>query len=108
MHVFQGADLRCGEVGLSAIAKNSRKVSINDLSPGELVVFVNSAKTMVKVMAHTGFGHVVAHHRSPSGRIELTALRHIPKAFNGGVMNYNKALEAALLEMLPPRRRGNA
>ena len=102
IHIFQDADCRYGEPGLCDLAK--KHVELDALRPGELLIFVNTQKTMVKILATTGYGFCVTGFRSPVGRIELRALKHIPAAFNGGEIRYDKALAKALIEMLPDKR----
>lgn len=83
------ADLRCSHDGLSEMLKKTFKLETNDLEPGEYVVCVNSAKTIVKIFAA---GNVIAHYKSPRGMINLKTLRLIPKFFNGRALDYDGAL----------------
>lgn len=102
LRIFENADLRCAQDGLTELAK--RHVDASKIKPGELLVFINTDRTMVKVLASTGYGLCVTGYRSPSGRLELRALRHLPAAFRGGELHYDKALAKTLAEILPEKR----
>lgn len=104
IRIFQDADLRCSDLGLTEMAEKA-KIKPNDLQPGEMLIFVNTKATMVKVLANSGYGLVYAGYRSQHGRLERRALRHIPNAFGGSAINYDKALAATLEELLPDKRR---
>lgn len=82
------ADMRCGHDGLTKVAK---KLSVNtsSLDIGQYIIFVNTAKTIVKIYAA---GNVIAHYKSPKGQINLKTLAFIPKYFNGHSLNYYGAL----------------
>jgi hypothetical protein len=104
IRIFQDADLRCSDLGLTELAEKA-KIKTDELQPGEILIFVNVKATMVKVLANSGYGLVYAGYRSQHGRLERRALKHIPAAFGGGVINYDKALAATLEELLPDKKR---
>lgn len=94
LQVFFDVDLRNGHEGLREIAKKA-KVDVENLKEGEFLIFLNTRKDKVKVYASND---VYAYYRSPTGRIQLEAIRHIPNAFNGTSINMEKALTAVFAE----------
>lgn len=83
------------DVDLRNLAKD-KKIKVADLKDGEFLVFLNSKKDKVKVY---GSHDVYAYYRSPSGRIALEMISHIPNSFSGNSINFDKAIKSALLEM---------
>lgn len=96
LHVFRNADLRSGHHGLSALAAGAKRYT-SDLKEGEFLVFINRRADKIKVYAAN---ETVAYHRSTTGRIEMTALQHIPKVFSGGKFNFDEATRKALENIL--------
>ena len=94
LQCFVDADLRCGHLGLTALAKKNG-VKVGDLAPGEYVVFINTRRTRVKIYAAS---NVIAYLNAPRGvSIDLRVIQQIPRAFTGsGALNYDKALENLL------------
>jgi hypothetical protein len=88
---FSNSDLRSGHLGLAKIARNY-KVDPRGLGAGEYLVFVNRAKTKVKV--YTG-GNIIAFLSSKT-RIDLRTIALIPKYFDGGEIKYSQALEEVI------------
>lgn len=98
IQVFQNADLRYGLPGLSLICKKYN-IPLDSLSHGEYVVFINTAQTMVKVIA----GHqVVAQFRRDKGqRIDLNTIAYIPQCFMAhGALSYDEMLKDYFEEKL--------
>ena len=92
-HVFKSADLRCGHVGLTAIAKKKANPK-----PGEHVVFINNAEDKMKVLSSNG---VLSYIKSPSGKLALETINHIPAAFKAtGGFNYSDALKKVITKKL--------
>lgn len=104
VRLFQDADLRCSDLGLAELAHKA-KIDPMKMQPGEMLIFINVKATMVKVLANSGYGLVYAGYRSTFGRLERRALKHIPNAFGGTAINYDKALAATLEELLPDKKR---
>lgn len=95
VNIFLGCDLRSGYTGLRELLKK-HKIAFDSLNPEEAYLFVNRAKTSVKVLSHN---HVVSYLRSKDTNrpIDIEALNEIPKAFNNdGTIDYNKALKLSL------------
>lgn len=89
------ADLRCSHDGLTLIAKEL-KLDVDDLKPGEVIVFVNAKRTHIKLY---GSMNVLVHYKNKDGRkIEMKTLALIPKFFNGREFQYDKALRQVLTE----------
>lgn len=106
IHVFFDVDMRAGQAGLAEVAKKGGK-SVKKLQPGEFVCFLNSQKTIIKVLAPTGeadsFG-ILSQYRSPHGKIDLNAVDYIPAAFGAGSFNMNKALRMSLEAKIGKKR----
>lgn len=98
---YLNSDLRAGHDGLAKVALKD-KIRVQELSPGEFVIFINARKDKVKVYAAQ---NVVAYLRSPSGRIDMNTIREIPRVFNGAAINYDAALKKILSENLLKRNR---
>lgn len=93
VRVVFDADLRCSHDGLSQMLEKNFQIKTDNLKLGEFVVCLNSAETIVKIYTH---GNTIAHYKSKKGRIELKAIMHLPKFFNGSSFAYNKALAETL------------
>lgn len=93
LRVIFHADLRCSHTGLSLIAKKNFKIDTSELGQGQYLVFINTAKTIVKV--YTG-GNIIAHYKSRHGQINLKTLSLIPKYFNGPKFHYDAALSEVI------------
>lgn len=95
VNIFLGVDLRSGYGGLRELLKK-HKISFDDLSREEVYIFVNRAKTSVKVLS---YNHVVSYLRScdTNRPFDIAALNEIPRAINAnGTLNYDKALRLSL------------
>lgn len=97
LRVVFNADLRCSHEGLSAMLKANFKIDTAKLEPGQYIVCVNTAKTIVKIYAA---GNTIAHHRSLRGQINMKTLKYIPKYFNGRSFDYDGALEQTIRKEL--------
>lgn len=53
VHVFLGADLRCGHDGLFSMAMKA-KVDVRTMAPGTVVLFFNEKKTKIKAISPNG------------------------------------------------------
>lgn len=104
VHLFKGADLRCGEFGLAALAKKERGVDVYSLSVGQVLCFLSNDREKAKYIGNTGYGLAVMSIRSPKGRLEERALVHVAAAFGGGRLDYGAGLEKTIHELLPPKR----
>jgi hypothetical protein len=102
LHIFWDVDFRNGHDGLNQIAKE-KKIQIRNMPHGEMVLFVNSKRNMIKVLASTGEENsngVVAFYKCPRGRINEYSLQFIAQAFRGGEIRYDEALKRGLLKQL--------
>jgi hypothetical protein len=87
---FANADMRCGHDGLQKMAQ-TRNIDLENLWPGQLVVFVNTKQDRVKVFTT---GHMFSYLKMPSGqRINPGVISLIPKFYSGGRIQYDKALK---------------
>lgn len=87
------ADLRMGYTGLN------KKIPMSKLKKGEFVAFVNRARNKIKLCAAND---LVAYLRLPQGqRIDPAVIQYLPSAFNGTVIEYDKAIEASLRKSFP-------
>lgn len=107
LHVFFDTDFRCRHAGLAARAKKESKFDIDDLGPGDMLVFINAARDRVMVLAgldEDDSHGVLGYYRSPHGRIDLEAIQYIPDAFAGGNLRFESALKKSLIERLSKPR----
>lgn len=99
--VFLNADLRGSHNWLTELAKK-KNINVNALQNGEMVVFVNRRKTMMKV--YTAFNSVV---HTKQDRIDLGAIEHLPQIFSQyGQVNYSKALAKKLQKLTEKKANG--
>lgn len=96
VQVFLNVDMRNMHNGLGKIAKESG-IDVNQLDPGQYVVFINSQKNKVKIFASND---VVAYHRTKSGKIQMETIREIPRSFRGGAFDYDSALRVVLEKLI--------
>lgn len=94
IHCYLNSDLRCGHRGLSKVAQKDG-FKVNELEPGNYLVFINTKKDKVKVYAAH---QVVAYLMLEKGRsIDLRVIQMIPKAFEGkGRFDYDESLTELL------------
>lgn len=103
--VFIDADLRCQIDGLMNLCRK-HKLRPEYFDRGQLIVFINTARNYIKVLACNGSpAPVLASYRLPSGRIyDLSAVQYIPEAFNSnGAVDFDYALKTALENKLGAR-----
>lgn len=94
---FPNTDMRNGHAGLEAMAKEHR-VSTSNLARGEFLIFLNSAKTVLKLFTA---GNIIVHLRMPQGeKIDLGVISLIPTYFNGNQIRYKEALREKMLKEL--------
>jgi hypothetical protein len=100
---YLNSDLRAGHDGLAKVAKKD-SIHVNDLEPGNYVLFINKKKNKLKIYAAN---HVVAYLKMPAGeQIDLNTIPAIPRAFCGsGKIDYPKILRATLERELTKRKR---
>jgi hypothetical protein len=98
VQVFQSVDMRYQHEGLEILAKQAN-IDVNKLEPGQYVVFINQAKTIVRLYAAHG---VVAGIRLRDGqKVDMRTIHLIPEAFNGtNRLDYDKVLKKAVEEAL--------
>lgn len=74
-------------------------ISIKNLKPGELLVFINKKANRIAVLAgieeKDSYG-AMGYYRSPHGSIDQMAIQYIPSAFNGGRLDMTAAIRKAL------------
>lgn len=77
-------------------------IKVQDLEPGQLVIFVNAAKNKLKVYAAN---NVVAYLKLPDKeRIDLRVIQKIPEAFQAtGKINYDAELKKLIEKQLAPK-----
>lgn len=90
---FADVDMRCGHYGLNLIAKK-RRINLDKLKPGEMVVFINRYQDKAKVYT-TGYSYVYM--KLPNRqRINPGVIGLIPKFFNGNSIDYDSALRKVI------------
>ena len=94
VHVFRGADLRCGHKGLSEIAKSKAEVK-----PGEHCAFINNSMTSVKLLSANG---VLIYLKLPRGKLTTDSFNLILQAFKiRKKFNYVSTLRKVLQKNVP-------
>lgn len=94
IRVVFDVNMNNGHFGLKEIAKKL-KVNFEEMEVGDLICFLNTAKTIVKIVA--AGGTTIAHFKHPLGHaIDMRTLSLIPKFFNGKELQYDKAIEEIL------------
>lgn len=63
VRVLMDADLRCAHSGLKALA-SARGIDLNRLKPHEHIVFLNRAKTKVKLFKNSNISQTYVSHTS--------------------------------------------
>lgn len=97
VRVFLNVDMRNGHDGLASVARDY-DISVDTLSAGEYLVFINSRRNKMKVYA---VNNVVAYMKTDKSVIDLNAVRYVPEAFTAeGELNYSKALARSVEESL--------
>lgn len=95
--------MRLGHDGLIALAK-TKKIDINELKPGEALIFINTKRDRMKCFA---WNKVVSFVRSVdiNRPIDVGVLDYLAQAFNeNGVMDYPRALKEALEDKLKGKK----
>lgn len=105
LRCFVNVNMAQGHDGLASLAKKY-EIDVKKLSPGEYVVFINSARDRVKVYAAS---NVIAYQRLPHGRLDLRAIAEIPRVFKAsGKISYDDALKEFLVKALAKRAKGHS
>lgn len=95
--VFPNSDLRSSHKGLSILAVKAKRKNSNELLNGEFHLFLNRSQSMFKMLAAN---NVLVHYKSPRGRVDIQTIQYLPECFNGGKLDYDKALKAVLEKTL--------
>ena len=94
VHWLPDTDLRNNHAGLAEIAKKKLKLEVDDLQPGEFILFVNTSWTALKVYAAN---NTILHHKQKDGhRLNPKAALLVPHFISGQSLNYNKALDVVI------------
>lgn len=109
LHVFFDVDMRGRQSALIEHAKSTRKFSMDKFGQGDMMVFLNTARNKIYVLAgldeEDSYG-VLAYYKSPHDRrIDPEAIQFIPEAFSGGNINMNSALKKTLAQKLSKKKR---
>lgn len=92
---FPDIHMRNGHKGLGDIARQEN-IFVENLAPGQYVVFVNTAQTALKMFAPGG---VVAHLKMPGNtKLHPAVIARLPLHFNGAKINYDQALRDILMK----------
>lgn len=90
-------DLRNGHDGLAKVAIK-QKIDISVLGGGNMVAFVNRARTAVKI--HAG-GDMIGYLRLKKGHLDPRVIKYLPKHFSGSAFDYDKSVEAMINDQFP-------
>jgi len=92
LRVFLNTHMGLGHNGLTSLAAQKR-VSLPSLPTGEHVVFINRARTALKMYSP---GNVVHYLKLPPGqKLRMETVQHFPNSLGGGEIQYGKALAAS-------------
>jgi len=94
---FPDTDMRLGYDGLANIARK-QSLDLENLPKGHFVAFVNTQLNKIKLCTQND---VVAYLRLKKGRIDPRVIARLPEYFNGGAIEYDRAVRATLLETFP-------
>lgn len=98
LRYYPNTDLRNSHHGLGLIAKKDG-LDLTKLKYGDYVVFINTAKTDMKMYAP---GNIVAHVKMERGmKINERSIRLVPQYFSGGQIHYSDALREVILKDFP-------
>lgn len=90
LHWVPDVHMYNGHEGLAAIARKELRIKVDELKPGEFVLFMNKSFTAFKVYAAN---NMILHHKSPTGsRLNAKAVLQLPHFIKGQHINYDKAL----------------
>lgn len=107
MLVVEDADMRCRHEGLllQAVKKGVKR---KELRRGNLIVFLNRAKSHLSVLGFRGeedvFG-VLSSYKSPHGRVPLEAVQYIPEMYGADGFSMDRAIKEALTDLLARKKR---
>lgn len=89
--------------GLCEIAKKAG-IKLSELSPDSYLIFVNASRDKIAMLVGPqipGQKQTMAYVRLAGGRkVDLRAIKEIPRAFNGKSINYDAALGVAIEKAL--------
>ncbi len=97
-HFFLDTDLRCSHDGLVAILEK-KKITVDE---GEYVVFMNSARTMVKMFC--GGNNALLHYKKDGRVLDPGVIRYLPKHCGGNRLNMDEAVKEHLHTILKRRK----
>jgi hypothetical protein len=105
LSVFFDTDMRLSFDGLIDLCKKN-KLKIQEFDYGKLIVFVNTARTHIKILAcNNSEAPVIGAYRMPHGRIyDLRVIQNIPKAFSGGRINFDEETRELLEDKFARKR----
>lgn len=93
VRVVNDTNMGLGYDGLNKLVK------LGNLGKGEFVCFINKKKNKVKLATCQD---MVAYHRLPAGQqIDPRVIQHLPEFFDGGQIQYDKAVEKVLRGTFP-------
>lgn len=97
IQVFLDTDMRYSFHGLIQICTEN-KIKIEEKEHGEFIVFLNTKRNYLKIIACNGTEYpILAAYQVPNRIIDLRIISHIPKAFNAsGRFEIDKATQVFL------------
>ncbi len=87
--------------GLTGIASKAG-IKLGDLQTWDYLIFVNTGRDKVAMLVGPQFGEKIKRQTmayvrlAPGRKLNLLAIREIPRVFNGSALNYDAALEKAI------------
>ena len=97
VRLFNGADMRAQHSGLKALAR-AKGVNLDQLDFGEHVVFLNAAKSRMKIFSCNG---VLSYFYKDKGEIDMGIIQEIPKTFDStSGFDFRKATQERVLKKM--------
>lgn len=94
--------------GLRKIAKDAG-VKLSEMQPGDYLFYVNGDRNKIAALVgsqNDKSSAIMAYSKLSSGqKLNMMAIRNIPRFFDGRQLNYDKALEAAVDQALKDKAR---
>ena len=94
--------------GLRVIAKK-HGIDLKEMEAGDYLFFVNSGRDKIAALVGPqgadGKDGLMAYSRLDGRRVDMRAIKYLPKCFNGKSINYDLALEAVIDNELKQKKK---
>lgn len=97
-HIFTGIDMRLSHTGLKELLKAKKIV----MKEGDFIVFINTARTMVKAFASSL--DAILFVKNGNQKLDLGVIKYLPRYCNGPTLNLAAAVENNLKDIMARRK----